>query len=269
MSNKICEEIIDTAKTLYGDNDIKNIDEVPPCSIAFEELSDENIIDYNENNFNWKKFWTYAKLKFPLHSVHGSKKYDCDYKIFESEQYRCHSQIGNLIKKMLKNKPTCLEIGFGFGGAAHYLSCLGFRYYGIDYVNSIINPDLKNKFNGYDTSFIEIQKNGIPYELNNIQFDLVYSTNVFQHITEKQRNEYYKQVYKQLKNGGIFYFDLFTNNFKPKVNATVFFGVNTTIPSEDETFKKLKGIGFNNIRLINRYRLDDVDNYLTLITCEK
>ena len=139
----------------------------------------------------------------------------------------------------------------------------GFKYYGIDYVTS----GRPNKKYG---KFIEIKESGIPEELLKKEgsFSMVYAENVFQHLTSKQRKEYYEQVHKILEPGGVFYFSLFTRNengmkrfYSLEKNKNLpyacnFFGVHTKVPKLPALKRHLKKMGFD---VINEKKSRTVD----------
>ena len=208
-------------------------------------------IDHVPYPFNWKDFWIACKKEFPLHSVAGSTYYNTPRRI-KSKEY-------SLTKERYTGKTTpghnVLEIGYGYGGSARYFHEAGMNYYGIDYKSS----GRPNKKYG---EFIEINKSGIPSNLRKKRFAIVYSTNVFQHMTRKQRIEYYNQVAKILEPGCEFRFDLFTRNplankdeFETEPYATNFFGVHTYVPTIDEVTTELHKAGFNQVSHTKEHEL--------------
>ena len=161
----------------------------------------------------------------------------------------------------------------GLGGAAKKFENNGFIYTGIDYVSS--NKDCKNE----PDKFIEISENGIPENiLIKDSFDLVYSENVFQHLTKKQRVQYYNEAYTVLKEGGVFFFNLFCKNDEffdkkyteeeiKKLNyATNFFGVHTYVPYKHEVISCLEDIGFTVTDIQLRNTLDKRTHFATIIS---
>lgn len=211
-----------------------------PC--MYIERSTEEYFDMVDNpgeDFDWQGFWARAKKDYPLHSVYGGSSYDSEEKIAKSE-YRLVAEhmpaYFNLIGKRV------LEIGYGFGGAAEFFKDHGAEYHGIDYVRS------KEGMTDED-GFHVIEKSGIPDWLMVDKFDLVYSYNVFQHLTQAQRVEYFKQIYEILKPGGHFVVSVFSKTDKfvedPKhVYATRFFGVATAVDETDFLDNFIKEVGF-------------------------
>lgn len=250
MTNKEIKEHIKKVKDRVGDNDSRNDDSIFPCCAAFHDWKADEIDNLPED-FNWKEFWGDCKKEYPLHSIAGGCYFKTGKMIFDIEEKKV--QI-NLLRNAIETEstnPSVLEIGYGFGGAAKRFENNGFIYTGIDYVSS--NKDCKNE----PDKFIEISENGIPEKiLVKDSFDLVYSENVFQHLTKKQRIQYYDEAYTVLKEGGVFFFNLFCKNdeffeknyTEEEVNnlnyATNFFGVHTYVPYKHEVVGCLEDIGF-------------------------
>lgn len=250
MTNKEIKEHIKKVKNIVGDNDVRKDDSILPCCIDFYNWKADEI-DNTPEDFNWKEFWKDCKEEYPLHSVSGGYHFNNEEKIIYLEEKKVEI---NLLRNLIETKstnPSVLEIGYGFGGAAKKFENNGFIYTGIDYISS--NKDCKNE----PDKFIEISENGIPENiLIKDSFDLVYSENVFQHLTKKQRVQYYNEAYTVLKDGGVFFFNLLCKNDEffdekyteeeiKKLNyATNFFGVHTYVPYKHEVINTLEDIGF-------------------------
>lgn len=249
MTTKDILSHIPLTLSFSGDNNTRRNNDVVPCGISYHHWNVDDI-DSLPNDFDWQEFWKKCKKYYPLHSVAGGTFFNTSEKIIEKEKNEIPVEA---IMKSMKTKsenPSVLEIGFGFGGAVETFENCGFTYKGIDYA-------ISNELNKNDDRFIEISESGIPQNLyvkNN--FDLVYSTNVFQHLTKQQRIDYYKQIYFTLKKGGVFFFDLFCKNkkkFKELYTeeeektlryATNFFDVHTYVPYPSEVTNMLTDIGF-------------------------
>ena len=253
MNNDHVKIHLAKVKSIVGDNNERNQYSRVPCIIAFKEWTHKEI-DNLPKDFNWQEFWKDCKEQYPLHSVAGDPYYDNPDKIITQEygQVPMRKFITWRDKTVHRGrKPKVLEIGFGFGGAADRFTTNGYEYTGIDYVPS---RDLSH-ING---RFITINESGIPKEVldEGESYDLVYSDNVFQHLTKQQRLDYYNQSYKILRKGGIMYFDLFCKNsvtFRKMYSverektldyATNFFGVHTYVPYRTEVSKALRSVGF-------------------------
>jgi cyclopropane fatty-acyl-phospholipid synthase-like methyltransferase len=89
------------------------------------------------------------------------------------------------------------------------------------------------------------------------KFHMVYSMNVFQHLSVSQRDSYYQQAYNRLKDGGLFLFGLFAKNGvnrdwkqhwstrDDEGNCYCHFFNQFTLIEEEEAIKaKLEKIGF-------------------------
>jgi SAM-dependent methyltransferase len=164
-------------------------------------VKDEAVKRFHPNEIDNKAFWVRAHESFPLLSVCGG---ECKNIKEANQKTRELSTILNLYPFLLKliedsTKPLKIfEIGFGYGNVFNEIKdkC---EYIGIDYV---IPKSLKKYKN-----FIEIQKSGIPeYLWNEKYFNVIYSVNVLQHCSQKDRFDYFEQGYSALKPGGYFLF---------------------------------------------------------------
>ena len=139
-----------------------------------------------------------------------------------------------------------MEIGPGYG---IIYAMLNHRYPDIQYYGIDVNPlfDCPTLYHT-DGSYITDK---IPNDL-----DIVYSYNVFQHISKKQRTKYYQQIYSKLKEGGEFHFGNFVMTKENKdwrvwgvkdedENYYIsFFKQYTLVDQYDELIKELEDIGF-------------------------
>lgn len=272
MTQQEILEKIEVLKQYLPDNDKRKPNDYFPCAMSIEYT--ESDIDKTPDDFDWQLFWTKCKEFYPLHSVAGGYNFKSEKTIKKLE----HDSVPiYYLEKINKTNKTALEIGFGYGGAAERFKEYGFDYTGIDYVASG-NIDKEKKYG----NFIEIEESGIPESLfifsnNYKQFDFVYSRNVFQHMTKKQRLEYYMQIYTILDKDGIFYFDLFTRNEpelekfymkeenKNKPYACHFFNVHTSVPSKIDVINTLRKIGFKIVEVKDEPCIDVRTNWTTFI----
>ena len=141
-----------------------------------------------------------------------------------------------------------LEIGAGYGCIPYFLEKeLGEpyqNYYGID-VNLLFEHPHLYKCDGKNIP------TEIPYGM-----DVVYSVNVFQHLSKKQRSSYYRQIFSVLKPGGKFIFSMFIETMQNRYetcwgfkdtkgrNYTQFFGQFTEVDREEELIQELTSVGF-------------------------
>ena len=110
---------------------------------------------------------------------------------------------------IFKNSNT-MEIGYGLGSFPYYCekySNLNINnYYGLDYLNRIKQREYPTKYNFYETDGLIIPMS-IPNDL-----DIVFSSNVFQHLSLKEKINYFKLSYDKLKDGGHFIFNCVLKN---------------------------------------------------------
>jgi SAM-dependent methyltransferase len=214
-------------------------------------VKDFAIQRFHPNTIDNKKFWKRAKYSFPHISICGapSKNFkEVNRNTLEmSKQLRLFPVLLEEIQNS-QERLKILEIGFGHGNIFNEIhdKC---EYLGIDYT---IPRSLRKYKN-----FIEIDKSGIPDYLQGEQcFDIIYSVNVLQHCSQKDRFEYFEQGYSALKPGGYFMFSCFLMNKANENDAcwgikdhqgrgyTHFFNQLTEIDTDTELIGFLRGLGY-------------------------
>ena len=216
------------------------------------------------NNIDSREFWKEAIDKFPLLSISSmevktiaeSEKQTLDMAATLGLTYAVGQEINDDKSKLF------LEIGPGYGGFHQiYKESYGDNnYYAIDVNPLFEHPRL------FQTDGKTIPDT-IPYGL-----DIVYSMNVFQHLSKAQRTSYYRQIYMALKTGGSFFFGMF---IKTKLNSewpvwglqdehgrcyVNFFRQLTEIDTEEELMEELTGLAYI-VEKISRH--EDKSHYLT------
>lgn len=153
---------------------------------------------FHPKNINNNLFWRYSRTRFPLFSVCGSPTRsieECNkVTLLASKQEGLFTFLDNMINNS-KEKLNVLEIGYGHGNVFQEINNRT-NYIGIDFLK---DPEFKD----YD-NLLEIKKSGIPRKIKNNSLDVVYSVNVLQHCSQKDRFDYLKQGYDKLKPGGVF-----------------------------------------------------------------
>lgn len=154
----------------------------------------------NPNNINNRLFWKELNKNFKFAPVFGFK---C-----ENIEMGNNGNIGIFGKLVYKyaelfSRRNILEIGYGFGSFPTALIKHNFEvksYVGIDLVNRIGK-------NTFPSNYKFSETNGwiIPEQIKNL--DVIFSSNVFQHITFKQKINYLKIGYDRLKPGSHFIFN--------------------------------------------------------------
>ncbi len=215
------------------------------------KFSSDYVSKLSPDNIDSSEFWKVATDNFPLFSISGGVQTIStieevnDKNINGAFRMNVLKPVEDMFRKEGENA-FILEIGPGWGGLEKLLSAhfSNNNYYAID-----VNPLFEHK-NIYKTD----GKN-IPTEIP-LGLDMVYSVNVFQHLSKAQRTSYYKQIYIILKEGGKFIFGMFvvTENNKDLnvwgyrdnngVRYTSFFKQLTPIDTEEELLSELKDIGF-------------------------
>lgn len=238
-----------------------------PASITITK-KDEDVIIKNDNKgigvyrkkfidvlspdkIDSRMFWKEATSKFPLVSISG-----CDPNIKTIAEanlatFNFARLLGALdvVKEFfdLDKKTRILEIGPGFGG---FQERLAYNYSDENYYAIDVNP-LFNHPRLFETDGKTIPNN-IPDSM-----DIVYSINVFQHLSKNQRTAYYKQAYDILKRKGVFIVGSFVETTKNKSwpvwgckdyrgnNYINFFRQFTPVDNEIELIYELSDLGFD------------------------
>lgn len=215
------------------------------------DVFSEDIIEkYSPDNIDINKFWKESVDAYPFVSICGYANVNNINEANASTLNGLHSVLGGLhvaksIWEQNQDDFKILEIGPGYGGFHNWVKNFpNTSYYGID-VNPLFECETLYKCDGRN----------IPPQIP-LNLDVVYSYNVFQHLTKKQRTSYYKQAYLVLKSGGVFTCSLFVvtpNNFdghywhmsdKDGNFYCGFFNQLTVVDRIENLQKELEEIGF-------------------------
>lgn len=191
-----------------------------------ELLSPDNI-----NNFD---FWKIAEELFGVDGISNTdfgknNTFDRDEANRRNLIIARASGVLNMIDVWKHSNASVLEIGAGYGNFKNYvLYTTALTYTGVDAFPKVpgIIPTLPNGL--------------LPDEIKQKKFNLVYSSNVFQHLSSSQRRAYLNDVHGMLHNGGYFMFNLFLTLSRPKFpsedgkNYTQLYGQFTEIPTYRE-----------------------------------
>lgn len=111
----------------------------------------------------------------------------------------------NLIDNWRHYQMPVLEIGAGYGNFKQYLkSNTAMVYTGVD-----VFPKIRGVY--------PTQPNGLlPLHLVERTFHIIYSSNVFQHLSSKQRTQYFKDIHGMLTPNGTFIFNLLVPKLPPE-----------------------------------------------------
>lgn len=242
---------------IFADREIPKIKkrgyEISLMDSKFMDSTNPDVVDSVE-------FWKKSVSAFPLFAICGNP--DCQsIDDVNDRTLGYHSTpLDYLIdNKLLPEDKTMLEIGPGYGG---FLSLIESRFPFAQYHCIDVNPLFHHK-NMHQCDGRTIPDN-IPDKL-----DYIHSVNVFQHLSQSQRDSYYRQAFDRLKSGGIFVFGTYCksrNNSKYFRHVdvdgnyyTLFLGQFTIIEKLHLLNKKLKRIGFRVLKRI------EVGNHMTFI----
>lgn len=257
---------VPTQNTIFTKEDLGKIVAINEGE-AYTIYKKEFVDELSPDNIDSREFWKMATDKFPLFSIAGGIQPLKTIKEVNESTTRMAHQLGCLtaLSNEFENNPNLrmLEIGPGHGNIKNLLveNGLDSNYYAID-----VNPLFEHP-RVYQTDGKTIPDT-IPYPM-----DLVYSVNVFQHLSKAQRTSYYRQIFEVLKEGGVFIFGMFviteynknwpcwgTRDDKGGFYCN-FFKQLTKIDHIEELMGELSDVGYSKIEQINPYA--DKTHYLT------
>jgi ubiquinone/menaquinone biosynthesis C-methylase UbiE len=167
------------------------------------------------------------KVNEDFKKKHPDIKLPPDYLIYESFQINYHKYFIESIDTakwlisyfqkytQLKDKKI-LDWGCGPGRIIRHLPILignSCDYFGTDYNKSSIDWCSKNlKGINFNNNSLHAQ---LPYADN--FFDIIYGISIFTHLSEQQHYEWYSELYRILKSGGIMFLTTHGDNFKVKL----------------------------------------------------
>jgi hypothetical protein len=259
----IGDKVLPTSTTILLDYD--NAKRHPSLPITY--YGDDMIENLSPDKIDSRDFWKASTYLFPLFSICGGEKILKTIQEANDGTFSTACGLGVIkpINDYYVHEPNfkILEIGPGYGGFHSHIKDLcgtDENYYGID-----VNPLYK-----YERLFKTTGKT-IPNKVPN-NLDIVYSMNVFQHLSKTQRKGYYTRIHKKLKKGGVFVFGMFVETEKNKDwnvwgtkdfngrNYCYFFRQLTIVDREDELLSELSEIGFE-VEKLNPY--EGYTHYLT------
>jgi hypothetical protein len=176
-----------------------------PKLITKEEI--ELLSPDNVNNYD---FWKLAEEMFGVDPVYntdfGEQAASLDEANRRNLAFARLTGALNVIDAWKHLSLSLLEIGAGYGNFKSYVMCTtNFQYTGVD-----VYPKAEG--------VLSTLPNGmLPDEVKAKKFNIVYSSNVFQHISSKQRLAYLLDIKNMLHDGGFFIFNLFLAISSPKV----------------------------------------------------
>lgn len=164
-------------------------------------ITDYAIKRFHPNHIDNKEFWVKARTNYPLVSICANMSEnvsECNEKTLKiAKDDGVLDYIDDFYHK--HKRLNILEIGYGECNFYHYLNDkykVGVNYIGIDYYKNDV-------FCEYDELRV-IEQSGIPSDIEDESLDIIYSYNVLQHCSQKDRNDYFLQSYSKLKKNGVF-----------------------------------------------------------------
>jgi SAM-dependent methyltransferase len=145
------------------------------------------------------------------------ESFQLNYEKYYTESIETAQWIVNLINKHIELKDRkILDWGCGPGRVIRHLPAVignGCSYYGTDYNARSIEWCAKNISEvHFNTNSLEAK---LPYE-NNF-FDVIYGISIFTHLSEQLHQEWFNELFRILKSGGIMFFTTQGDLFKTKL----------------------------------------------------
>lgn len=120
----------------------------------------------------------------------------------------CKNRIDETISNSLifKNSDVVLDLGCGIGYTCKMVSPKVREYIGIDYSPEMIRSASKFNKEFKNTKFITNDGLAIPFDDN--YFDVIYSEQIFQHISQENSYSYFKEILRTIKPDGSFFLQI-------------------------------------------------------------
>jgi hypothetical protein len=174
-------------------------------------ITKEDIEILSPDVVNCYDFWKVIDEIFGLDPVcatdFGRLAYDIDSGNLRNLRLARLSGMLDFVDDYRHKRFNLLEIGPGYGSFKQY--CLlntNFTYYSFDVVCRIYGVNLLEVDGTLPRKFIE----DCPEK-----FKIIYSSNVFQHLSSRQKSQYFQDIAKLLEKDGIFVFNCFTHSADP------------------------------------------------------
>ena len=221
-----------------------------------QPIDKRTINKFNPDRIDSNLFWSEAINIFNLFPIGGGECANIDelnkLSIKMSKALHALPIIINNIDVTKDQNLRILEIGPGYGGVYNLISEVNLLKPTYDYYAIDVNPLFKSH------KLFKTDGKTIPVEVPET-LDIVYSINVFQHLSPAQRKSYYKQIYDRLIPGGEFIFSMYVETERNKDfkvwgykdkdgrNYVHFFNQFTAVDTMDELKATIKEIGFSDI----------------------
>lgn len=213
-------------------------------------ITDKIVDILSPDKIDSRKFWGEATRLFPYFSVSGAKPEKEGVDAVNDNTLKMANMFNVIMPVLVALKhdgnANLLEIGPGHGGFYRYITRFmpDENYYAVDVNPLFAHPRL-----------FQTTGSTIPSKVPN-NLGIVYSVNVFQHLSKKQRTAYYKRIHKKLSDSGIFVFGMFLQtpenqdwpvwNYKDENGRCYvqFFRQFTAVDTKEELYNELSEIGF-------------------------
>lgn len=222
---KLYQEIKDIITKQLGIVDLSTYKKYVEGSYK-REPSKEELELLSPDNIHNGDYWRVIEELFGTDCVSNTNYGTYDDDIMESNRrnHQIALTTGMLIpiNALQKYAASLLEIGPGYGSFKNYVETNSlFKYTGVD-----VYPKMPKIISTTPEGYL-------PEEILKKRYNLVYSSNVFQHLSNKQRRKYFEDIHFILEENGYFVFNLLVISHTSLANKNIYlrhYGQYTLIP---------------------------------------
>lgn len=146
-----------------------------------------------------KKYWEKAAKQ----DIEKTMWYICDG--YDKEAFDTKpTGFVNILKKIDLHDKTIMDLACGIGRTCKWISPIVKEYVGIDFI-----PEMIEKAKAYNSNFenvkFHVNDGKTLKNFQNESFDIIFCELAFQHMLKQVQKSYIDEVFRVLKNNGVFY----------------------------------------------------------------
>jgi len=241
---KLYDEIKDIITNHYGLKTLEDYKEwLAKWRAAGGTATPEEVELLSPDNINCRDFWRVCEDVFGTDPICNAADGGVYTNSMEANRVNLGIASSTGLLEVINNhrffRTRMLELGTGLGCVKNYVEVMTkFDYTGFD-VNPRIPEVLPTTEDGYlPSAYVNGQKN---------QLNIAFSSNVLQHVTEKQRKAFFADAYAMLTPGGYLLFNIVcVSKFTTPVRYIALYGQFTLIPQVSDIYRELEEeLGFS------------------------